>query len=221
MLSHSVINASYLPIHRSVHSLFHVFPLPIFHLKSAILPSTLIIISVQRGALYDLDSTGTGESKQYDPSGPSDPRDSPSSAGPRQYPSTVTPVYVPGSSVDDEGGGLVTSPYFACVLFASFLSLTMRTKCLTAFHPTRCALITILSYFQFIETLFIVGVSKSQHCPSAGIAVAYDHFDSFLRHTALFRSSSGTTRFLNHHCYTVSQPPLLHDFSTTTARLRG
>lgn len=101
---------------------FYVFLLPIFHLKSAILPSTPIIISVQRGALYDLDGTGTGESKQYDPSGSADPRDSPSSAGPRQYPSTVTPVYVPGSSVDDEGNRLVTPRYLACVLLASFTS---------------------------------------------------------------------------------------------------
>ena len=151
---------------------------------------------MNRGALYDLD--GTGESKQYDPSG-TDPRDSPPSAGPRQHPSTVTPVYVPGSSLNDEGDSLTILCYCACVLLVVcvFLhsSLNAWLGC-SRLDPVRY--IIILSSF----SLQFAGMSKTQHCPSAGIAVAYDHFDSFLRHTALFRSSSGAADLMR------LQPPI-------------
>lgn len=171
------------------HHFYCVFPFNLLpHICSSAI--TISFLSVNRGALYDLD--GTGESKQYDPSS-TDPRDSPPSAGPRQHPSTVTPVYVPGSSLDDEGDSLTKLCYCACVLLVVCIflhsSLNAWLGC-SWLDPVKY--IPILSWYLHL----FAGMSKTQHRPSAGIAVAYDHFDSFLRHTALFRSSSGVADLL-------------------------
>jgi hypothetical protein len=129
------------------------------YICSPAFPSTFM--SVNRGALYDLD--GTGESKQYDPAG-TDPRDSPPSAGPRQYPSTVTPVYVPGSSADDEGDSLIMQCYCVCVLLASSYIAHWVHVYSTRSSKTRSHLIYIFSFICRNEQDAALPVRRDSRC---------------------------------------------------------
>ena len=84
--------------------------------------------------------------------------------------------------------------YCTTVLVRYLVSLILRRMCTTALHLAWHA--RIFFFLLLFERFSVIGMSKSHHCPSAGIAVAFDHFDSFLRHTALFRSSSGAANLL-------------------------